>query len=226
VSPKEGEAASSAGPGQPAQATVDRLHAEIAELRRSRRRLVEAASADRRALEREIHDGLQQQLVSLAIDLRRLAGLMDDQPAAAKALLEEIAASIRAALTEATTLAQKVHPPLLDGRGLAASLRSAAEATGVTVRVDAPGAAAPPETSAAVYWACLEALSSAAVGSEATVSLRAEDGGLAFEVTIGGSLPTARIERLRDRIEALDGRLSVDAAPSGSRVQGWLPISR
>jgi signal transduction histidine kinase len=205
----------------------DRLHAEVAELRRSRRRLVEAASADRRALERDIHDGLQQQLAALAIDLRRLAGLMDGEPAAAKALLDEIAASVRDALTEATTLAQKVHPPLLDGRGLVASLRSAAEATGVTVLVDAvEGAAAPPETSAAVYWACLEALSSAPVGSEATVSLRAEDGGLAFEVAIAGSLPTARIERLRDRVEALDGRVSVDAEPSGSLVHGWLPISR
>jgi signal transduction histidine kinase len=227
VTRKEGGAAPSAGPGQQAQGAIDPLHAEIAELRRSRRRLVEAAAADRRALEREIHDGLQQQLAALAIEVRRLAGLMDGEPAAARALLDEIAVSVRDALTEATTLAQRLHPPLLDGRGLVASIRSAAQMTGVTVMVDAPGGtAAPPDTSAAVYWACLEALSSASGGSEATVSLRAEDGGLVFEVAIAGSLPTARIERLRDRVEAFDGRLSVDAEPSGSRVHGWLPISR
>lgn len=227
MTPKEGGAASSAGPGQQAQAAVDRLHAEIEVLRRSRRRLVEAAAADRRVLEREIHDGLQQQLVSLAIDLRRLAGLMDGQPAAAKALLDEITVNVRDALAEMTTLAQKVHPPLLGGRGLAASLRSAAELAGVTVFVDAPAEAdAPPETSATVYWTCLEALSSASVGSEATVSVHDEDGGLAFEVAIAGSHPTARIERMRDRIEALDGRLSIKTEAPGSRVHGWLPLSR
>jgi signal transduction histidine kinase len=227
VTPQEGRPASNAAADRLLQTAVGRLQAEIAELRRSRRRLIEAATADRQALERALHDGLQQQLAALTIDLRRLAGLMNGQSAAAKALLDEIAANVRDALAEATTLAQLIHPPLLAGRGLAAALRSAAEANGVTVLVDAAeGAAAPPETSAAVYWACLEALSSGSAGSEATVSLRPEDGGVAFDVAIAGSLPTARIERLRDRVEALDGRLGVDAEPPGSRVHGWLPISR
>lgn len=223
---EKGASVSNTGSGAPLQDVVDRLEGEVAELRRSRRRLAEAAIDDRRALERALHDGVQQQLVALAIDLRRLAGLMDGQPAAAKALVDEMAANLREALAEATALAQKVNPPLLEGRGLAASLRSAAENAGVTVLVDAPaGADYPPEISAAVYRTCVEALSSALPGSEATLSIRDEDGGLAFEVAIAGSHPTADIERLRDRVEALDGRLSVDTVPPGSRVHGWLPLS-
>ena len=213
-------------PEQP-QAAIDGLQAEIAELRRSRRRLVEAATVDRRELERVLHDGLQQQLVAVAIDLRRLAGLMDGQSVAATALVEEMATNLRDALADATALAQRIHPPFLDGRGFPASVRAVAASAGVTVTVDAPGLGDyPPEISAALHWTCAEALSSASPGSEATVAVRNEDGGVAFEVAIAGLHPSARIERLQDRIEALDGRLIVDTVAEGSRLQGWLPLSR
>jgi len=151
--------------GEQLQDLVDRLQGEVADLRRSRRRLVEAADADRRAIERALHDGVQQYLVAIAVDLRRLAGLVDDDPAAANALLDEMAAYLREALTEATALAQKVYPPLLEGRGFATSLRSAAESAGVTVLVDVPADADyPPEISVALYWSCVAALSSASPG--------------------------------------------------------------
>jgi signal transduction histidine kinase len=228
VTPKKGGAVSNAGSGEQLQGVVDRLQGEVAELRRSRKRLAEAAHADRRAIERALHDGVLQHLVALAADLRHLAGLVDGDPVAAKALLDEMAANVREALDATTELAQSVYPALLEGRGFASALRSAAERAGVTVVVDVPaGAGYPPEITVAVYWSCVEALSSAARGSRATVSVRDTDGVLTFEVAVAGHHPKGRLERLRDRIEALDGRLIVDEGQDlGSRVHGWLPLSR
>ena len=219
---------SNAGAGEQMQDVVDRLQGEVAELRRSRKRLAEAADVDRRAIERALHDGVQQHLVALAVDLRRLAGLVDGDPAAAKALLDEMAANVREALDETIELAARVYPPLLEGRGFASAIRSAAESAGVTVLVDVPaGAGYPPEITAAVYWSCVEALSSASRGSQATVSVLDADGVLAFEVAVVGHHAEGRLDRLRDRIEALDGRVSVDdRQDGGSRVHGWLPLSR
>lgn len=219
---------SNAGSGERLREVVDRLQGEVAELRGSRKRLAEAADADRRAIERALHDGVQQHLVALAVDLRRLAGLVDGDPAAAKALLDEMAANVRQALDETTELAQRVYPPLLQARGFASAIRSAAESAGVTVLVDVQaGAGYPPEITAAVYWSCVEALSSAPRGSQATVSVLDADSALTFEVAVAGHHPEGRVERLRDRIEALDGRVSIDdQQDGGSRVHGWLPLSR
>ncbi len=218
---------SNAGSGERLREVVDRLQGEVAELRRSRKRLAEAADADRRAIERALHDGVQQHLVALSVDLRRLAGLVDGDPTAAKALLDEMAANMLEALDETTQLAQRVYPPLLEARGLASALRSAAVSAGITALVDVPaGAGYPPEITAAVYWSCVEALSSASPGSHATVSVRDADGGLTFEIAVAGHHPEGRLDRLHDRIEALDGRVSVDEGQDGGpRVHGWLPLS-
>ena len=219
---------SNAGSGERLHEFVDRLQGEVAALRGARKRLAEAAHADRRAIERALHDGVQQHLVALAVDLRRLARLVDDDPAAAKALLDEMAANVRQALHETTELAERVYPPLLEGRGLASALRSAAERAGVTANVDVSARAGyPPEITAAVYWSCVEGLSSASRGSQATVSVLEADGALTFEIGVAGQHPEGRLDRLRDRIEALDGGVSVDDQPDGSsRVHGWLPLSR
>jgi signal transduction histidine kinase len=210
------------------QDVVERLQAEVAELRRSRRRLAEAAQADRRAIERALHDGVQQHLVAFAVDLRRLAGLVGSDPAAAKALLDEMATNVREALDEASELAERIYPPLLEARGFSSALRSAAERAGVTAVVDVRTAASyPPGVTAAVYWSCVEALSSASPGSQATVRVLDADGALTFEIAIAGHLADARLERLRDRIEALDGRATVEhLKDGGSRLQGWLSLSR
>lgn len=219
---------SNADAGERLPEADDRQQGEVAELRRSRRRLAEAAHADRRAIERALHDGVQQHLVALAVDLRRLAALVDGDPAAAKALLDEMAANVREALDETTELAQRVYPPLLETRGLASALRSAAASAGVTAQVDVrAGEGYAPEITTAVYWSCVEALSSASRGSQATVSVLDADGALTFEVAIAGHHPEGRLDRLRDRIEALDGGVSVDhLQDGGSRVHGWLPLSR
>jgi signal transduction histidine kinase len=221
---------SNAGSDERLREVVDRLQGEVTELHGSRKRLAEAAHADRRGIERALHDGVQQHLVALAIDLRRLAGLMDGEPAAAKALLDEMAANVQAALDEATELAQRIYPPPLEGRGLASALRSAAASAGVTALVDVRAATRyPPEIITAVYWSCVEALSSASPGSQATVSVLDADGALTFEVEVevAGHPAEGRLGRLRDRIEALDGRVSVgDGHDGGSRIHGWLPLSR
>lgn len=219
---------SNGGSGEELQDVVERLQGEVAELRGSRKRLAEAAHDDRRAIERALHDGVQQYLVALAIDLRRLSGLLDRDRAAAKALLDEMVANVREALAETTDLAQRVYPPLLDGRGLASALRSAAERAGVTAVVDVPARAGySPEITAAVYWSCVEALSSASRGSQATIRVLDTNGALTFEVAVAGHHPEGRLDRMRDRIEALDGRVSVDDGhDGGSRVHGWLPLSR
>jgi signal transduction histidine kinase len=219
---------SNAGSGETPRNVVDRLQTEVAELRASRKRLATAADADLRAIEQALHNGVQQHLVALAVNLQRLARLVDGDPAAAKGLLEEIAANVREALSETTELAQRVYPSLLDGRGLASGIRSVAERSGVTALIDVQaGARYPPEITAAVYWFCVEALSSASSGSQATVSVLDTDGALTFEVGVGGRHPEGRLDRLRDRIEALDGRVSIDDGhDGGSRVHGWLPLSR
>jgi signal transduction histidine kinase len=217
---------SDTGSGEPLQDAVDRLEGEVAELRRSRKRLAEAANDDRRAFERTLHDGVQQHLVALAVDLQRLAGLLESDPTEANALLDEMVTNVREALDEATNLAQMVYPVLLDPRGLASVLRSAAEGAGVTAVVEAPaGAGYAPEIAAAAYWFCVDALSAASSGSQARVSVLEGDGALTLEVTIDGHHSEARLDRLRDRIEALDGRVRVDGCQDGgSRVQGWLPL--
>ena len=223
-----GEAVSNADSGERLREAVDRLQGEVAELRGSRKRLAEAAHADRRDIERALHDGVQQHLVALAVDLRRLAGLLNGDPAAANALLDEMSDNVREALDETAELAQRVYPPLLEARGFASAIRSAAENAGVAVLVDVrAGAAYAPEITAAVYWSCVEALSSASRGSQGTVSLLDVDGGLTFDVAVDGHHPEGRLERLRDRVEALDGHLSVDIRQDGwSQIHGWLPSSR
>jgi signal transduction histidine kinase len=217
-----------AGSSEELHEVVARLRAEIDELRASRTRLAEAAHAERRSIERELHDGVQQHLVALGVGLQRLRALIDRDPGAANALLTEMTANVREAQDEATKLATRTYPPMLEGRAFASALRSAADRAGVTAVIDVPAPAAyPPEVSTALYWTWLEVLSPASPGSEATIRVLDADGGLAFEVTIAGRLPEGRLEGLRDRVEALGGRLTVDdRQDNGARLQGWLPLPR
>ena len=220
---------SNARPGNRTQDEADRLRGEIEALRASRRRLAAASNAERRAIEGELHDGVQQHLAALAIDLQRLGRLTGAGDAtAAGALVAEMTGIVREAFDEAARLATRIYPQLLEGRGLAGVLRSAADGFEVTARVDvSAGAGYPPEITAELFWAWIDALSSAAAGSEATMSVINADGGLTFEIGIARRQPDARLERLRDRLEALDGRVTTEDRPDGSSLaQGWLPIPR
>ncbi|MEO5575172.1 MAG: histidine kinase [Gaiellaceae bacterium] len=196
-------------------------------MRASRRRLALAAVADRRTIERELHDGVQQHLVALAVNLQLADRAVDADPAAAKALLAGLARDVQQALDETAQLAQRISPPLLEAGGLAAALRAAAVSAGVRVSLDVPaGARYPREVAAAVYWCCLEVLEHAGPGAQATVTVRDEEGAVAFEVVEDRSRSAAGLDRLRDRVEALGGRLTIQSEPGGgTRVSGSIPLS-
>jgi len=205
---------------------LDRLRVEIAGLRESRKRLALADDAARRRIERDLHEGLQQHLVALAANLQLTAGLLDANPTAAKTLLEEVGRDVQQALDESGKLAHRIYPPLLEAGGLAAALRSAAVSANAPTRIDIEaGAAYPPEVAGAVYFCCLEVLERAAAGAPATVTVRDEGGALAFEVVADCAKSDAELLGLRDRVEALGGRLTI-RSESGrrTRVAGSLPL--
>jgi signal transduction histidine kinase len=205
---------------------LDQLRLEVAELRASRRRLVLAAEADRRVLERDLHDHVQQQLVALAVNLQLAGKSADADPAAAKALLRELARDVQQTLEDTAQLAQRIYPPLLEAGGLAAALRSAALSAGVRVSLElAPEASYPLEVARAVYWCCLEVLDDAQPGALLCMTMRDEHGAVSFEVVADGSPAQARLERLHDRVEALGGQLTSRSEAGGdTRVSGSLPL--
>jgi signal transduction histidine kinase len=179
------------------------------------RRLVLAADADRRRIERELHDGVQQHLVALAVNLQLAIGLLGADPAGAKALLEEMGKDVQQALEEAAQLALRIHPPILETGGLAAALRAAASSAGVTSSVEVDTSASyPPEVLTTVYLCWLAALHAPA--DRVTIVVRDAESALSFE--IGGS--DLRPERVRDRVIALGG----DFESSDTRLAGVLPL--
>ncbi|HEX5627660.1 MAG TPA: histidine kinase [Actinomycetota bacterium] len=217
--------------------TVDQLRAEVADLRASRERIVLAADADRRRIERDLHESVRQHLVALAVNLQRAGLWIDADPAAARELLEEMGRDVQQALDETGELAQRIYPALLDARDLAAALRSAAMSAGIPASVDVPAVAnRPPEITAAVYLCCLEALEQVGAGARATVTVRDEEGAIGFEVvgvaedgaaSEDAALPDGELGRLRDRVEALGGRLRVRSEDGRIiRVSGVLPLPR
>lgn len=208
------------------QRALERLQHEVVEVRRSRARVLLAADADRRAIERALHDGLQQELVALAVNLSRAASLLEKDPIAAKELLDELTADVREGIDETARLAQRIYPPLLlEVRGLASALRSAAERADVAVTIQiSADASYPPDLIVAVYWCCVEALSAAPPGTHTTVSVANADGGVRFEIGVASTYPEGVLERLRDRVEALGGELFVaDEKDRGSTVAATLP---
>ena len=206
--------------------TLDGLRHEVDELRASRERLVLAADADRRGIERALHEGVHQHLIALAVSLQLVEPLADNDPAA-KALVGDMRRAVQEALDETARLAQHIYPPLLDGGGIAAAVRSAASSVGVRTTVNLPSRVKyPPEITAAIYWCCLGAFEHADTRAQATVTAREDDGAVVFEIVEDGALPEAGLERLVDRVEALGGRLTVEQVPGrGIRVAGSLPLS-
>jgi signal transduction histidine kinase len=201
------------------------LDREVEELRASRERLVLGADAESEAIERKLHDGVQQQLVALAVNLQRTSMLVAADPAAAKTLLDQMASDVQTALDEAARLAERIHAPLSanDGR-LAAALRSAAVSAGVpaSVEVSPLVSGCPPEVARTVLLCWNEALEHGASGARATVTVGEEDDSVVFEI-----VSSAALGQLRDRVEALGGRLVTERMPEGmTRVSGSLPLSR
>lgn len=198
---------------------------EITELRASRRRLVLAADAERRAIERALHDGLQQQLVALAADLELASVSVETDPEAAMRHLAEVRRDLREALEEVRTLAHRIHPALEAG-GLGPALRLAAANADVRTRIDvAPGTSIPIEAAVAVYFCCLDVLGHVD-GTATTITIRERDEGVAFEIVADGDVDGTGPE-VRDRVEALGGSLDIRSGPGPRTVwAGFLPVRR
>jgi signal transduction histidine kinase len=209
--------------------SIERLRQEVEELRASRTRLVLAADADRRRIERELHDGAQQDLVGLAVNLQQARGLIATDPAAAAALVDEMRRDAHEALDRSRALAQRIHPPQLEAGGLLAALRSAAASVRIRARIDvlADGVLSP-EVAATVYLCCVATLERFHDRTTAAITVREENGTLAFEVVAddaGPETPDEGLTAMRDRVEALGGRLSVAPGPGGGiRIAGALPM--
>ena len=193
-------------------------------LNASRKRLLVAADAARRKLERDLHAGVQQHLVALAVNLQLAGALTDSDPAAAKALLEEMGRDVQQALDETAQLAQRIYPQL-DAVDFATALRSAAVSAGVRASVEADvDARLPPELLATAYWCWLEVLDHATPGAHTRITVREEDDALAFEISAEGD-HSAVLVHFSDRVDALGGVLTIQSGPQrGTRVSCSLPL--
>jgi len=208
----------------------------IEELRGSRRRIVAAQDERARKLERNIHDGAQQQLVAIQVKLRLTDGMIERDPAKAHALLAELQRESNEALEDLRDLARGIYPPLLADKGLPTALEAQARKSTVPVVIRGDGTGRyTPEIESAVYFSCLEALQNVAKYAEAsrvTVELTQTNGNLAFEVRDDGRGFNASttsygtgLQGIADRLAALGGELAVTSAPGdGTAVAGRLPV--
>jgi signal transduction histidine kinase len=209
----------------------------VEELQESRRRIVAAQDERARALERNIHDGAQQQLVALAVKLSLAERLMKGDPAKAEAMLAEAKAATGEALEDLRDLARGIYPPLLAEEGLASALRAQARKSAVHVTVESDSIGRyPREIESAVYFCALEALQNIAkhAGSaQATIRLRPGNGDLTFEIADDGpgfdpgQTSGTGLQGMADRLAALGGTLEVRTSPgTGTTLVGSVPIRK
>jgi signal transduction histidine kinase len=215
------------------QETLAELRRHAEELRASRARVVAAADAERRRIERDLHDSAQQRLVALAVKLRLIRTTVGPDVARD---LDVLAADIEHALDELRDLAQGIYPPLLADAGLGEALPAAAARAALPARAEvAANGRYPPEIESAVYFCCLEALQNAAkhAGPRATAMVRLweEDERLRFEVSDDGAgfEPSPQsggtgLTNMRDRLGAVGGSLEIASSGAGTRVTGVVPL--
>jgi PAS domain S-box-containing protein len=211
----------------------DRKAAED-ELRRSRARIVEAADLERRRLERNLHDGAQQRLVSLSLALRLAEAQLGRDPATAEQMLGEAQHELSEALADLRELARGIHPAILTDRGLGPALEALAARAPLDVELAAvPEERLPGPVEAAAYYVVAEGLTNVvkyAQASAVRVSIERLNGVARVEVAddgVGGADPASGtgLRGLADRIEALDGRLAVESPPgAGTRLRAEIPV--
>jgi PAS domain S-box-containing protein len=222
-----------------AEAELQRLQVQLRqrleELQASRARIVAVADQERRRLERNLHDGAQQRLVSVSLTLRLAHGRLESEPAGASELLQAANEELSTALEELRELARGIHPAVLTDRGLGPAIESLVTRTPVPVQIDAPLEERLPEpVEAAAYYVVSEALTNIAKyanASQAAVRVSRGNGLAVVEVEddgIGGADPTqgSGLRGLADRVEALAGRLAVDSEPGrGTRIRAEIPCA-
>jgi signal transduction histidine kinase len=209
------------------------LRANLHELRASRARIVESADAARRRIERDLHDGAQQQLVAILLALRVARSRLDGDPAAVADMLDAATGDLAGAIDELRELARGIHPAILSDRGLGPALEALAARMPVPVELAAtPEQRLPATIEAAVYYVVSEALTNVtryAQASEAHIAVTCDDGELVAVVAddgIGGADPArgSGLRGLTDRVAALDGRLEVESPQGrGTTVRAVIP---
>ena len=210
------------------QQELDRMRAEVEKLSAVRRRLVVAADDDRRAIERDLHDGVHQHLVALAVSVQLARRAAATDPAASVSALADIERDVRRALDEAARLAHRIHPPTLEAGDLGALLRSAATSAGVPAAVDvSAGSGASPDLVMTIHLCWLDALARAGGEARVTIEVHERADALTFEIESDDAGSDASLEPLRDRVEALGGAFDVTSTAGGRRrVSGSLPVGR
>jgi PAS domain S-box-containing protein len=208
--------------------------ARTEEMRESRARIIQAADNARRRIERDLHDGAQQRLVALALEVRLARSRVAKEPAEAVPFLERIAEELGEASAELRELARGIHPAVLTERGLAPAITALADRAPVDVDIlEVPEHRFPPAAEATAYFTVAEALTNVAKyadASHATIRLAQENGGLAIEVRDDGkggavATPGSGLAGLADRVGALDGSLEVDSPlGEGTLLRAVLPL--
>jgi signal transduction histidine kinase len=227
------------------QESLLELQRRAEELRASRARVVAAADAERRKIERNLHDGAQQHLVALAVTVRLAQQLAATDPGQARELLEQLGHDLQEAVQELRDLAHGIYPPVLMDRGLVAALESAAARAPLPVRIVADGDVGrfPQEVEAAIYFCCLEALQNAGKhageGAVARVTIGRDlgadgrdvvtfsvvDDGAGFDLAGLAGRRGHGFVNMSDRLGAIGGTVDVDSAPGrGTRVSGTVPV--
>ena len=217
---------------------VARLGERTQELEESRARLAVAAVEARRSIERDLHDGAQQRLATIAVDLGRATRMFEQDPPQARRIVQGLQGQLEAAIRELRDLAHGIYPPLLGERGLVGALPAAARRTILPCTVDVHSLGRhSPSVEAAVYFCCTEAIQNAdrhSGGSIITVQASDDEGpgrGLRFSVTDDGlgfdpaAVRSAHgLTGMRDRIRAAGGELRIiSAAGHGTTVEGHFP---
>jgi signal transduction histidine kinase len=208
--------------------------ARVADLRDQRQRIIAAADAERQRIERDLHDGAQQRLVSLATMLSLAEARLQTDPERAAELVSRAREEAQLAVKDLRDLAHGIHPAVLSDLGLRAALQALAARAPVPVEIaNVPSEPLPPAVEAAAYFVTAEALTNVAKyaqANECDVCLTVEDGRLRVEIRddgVGGADPSkgTGLLGLRDRVEALDGSLEVDSPPDeGTAVIVDLPV--
>jgi signal transduction histidine kinase len=217
------------------QARLDEIGRRAEELKASRQRIVTTQDAERRRLERNIHDGAQQHLVALAVRLRLVRGMLAKDPGRAGDMLGELRTEVDDAIETLSSLALGIYPPVLEELGIAAALGAQARIGTLPVTVSADGVDRQPiETEAAVYFSCLEAIQNAAkyarashvdvqLGHEgANLTFEVRDDGVGFDTAVAGA--GSGLQGIADRLSALGGSVEITSTPGvGTTVAGRVP---
>jgi signal transduction histidine kinase len=218
------------------QTTLDELRKQADELRQSRARVVASGDAERRRVERNLHDGAQQHLVAMAVNVRLARDILAEDPQAAGEMLDQLADDVKTTIQELRELAHGIYPPLLADGGLGDALRTAGNRSPLQVTLVTDGVGRySAEIEAAIYFCCLEALQNAAKHApQARVELRVweESGGLLFSVGDDGpGFDPAGVRashgfvNMADRLGAIGGSVRWESQPGqGTRVLGSIPL--